>query len=275
VHVGLLALSAVIAFVPGASSTVSLKAPSQLTSGTAIETTAGASADLGTPQGVEVSPSDTCQASSPNPYACRPTCDSLFLQSEWSLTFKQKACDLVQNHIFSSSGLAAAAFSAATQPIWDGIFNQTTQPSGFGGRFATNFAQSAFKSTGAFVGGLVFHEDPRDSPPYLVLREKRSHGGARRTLDALGANFIAYRCDGKCATKDDIRRVPALSRIAGSFASGFSIYALSSDRSNLQERALRGTASAYGATFANSVFSEFSPELSALIGRVSRALGVR
>ena len=214
-----------------------------------------------------------CMGDGHDPYACRPVCDSLFLASEWSLTFKQKACDLVQNRIFSSSGLAAAVWSAATSPTWDRVVGRAPDTSGFARRFATDFAQNAFKSTGAFVGGVIFKEDPRTAPPFLILRRQaRPHGFVKRTLYALGTNFVAYRCDpsgrpATCASADDIKTVPALSRIAGSFASGFSTELWTSDRSD-HSQALRGTASAYGATFVNSVLEEFRPELNSFIGKV-------
>jgi hypothetical protein len=67
--------------------------------------------------------------------------------------------------------------------------------------------------------------------------------------------------------------VPAVSRIAGSLASGFSIELWTSDRSDVHRRALRGAASAYGATFVNSVLEEFKPELSAFIGKLFSAIG--
>ena len=70
--------------------------------------------------------------------------------------------------------------------------------------------------------------------------------------------------------------MPALSRLVGSFASGFSIEVLDRDKANMRSRALRGSASAYAATFVNSLFVEFKPELSAFAGRAFTTLfGVR
>jgi len=201
----------------------------------------------------------------------------LFLASEWRLTSKQKACDLVQNRIFSSSGLAAVVWSAATSPTWDRVVGRAPDTSGFPKRFATDFAQNAFKSTGAFVGGLIFKEDPRTAPPFLILQACRPHGFVGRTLHALGTNFVSYHFDESAKRKPGekadpcrdprVKRGPALSRVTGSLASGFSTELWTSDRSD-HSQALRGAASAYGATFVNSVLDEFGPELNSFIGKV-------
>jgi hypothetical protein len=120
---------------------------------------------------------------------------------------------------------------------------------------------------------MVFHEDPRVSPPYLFMFTKpRPRGFLKRTVHALETNFVSYRCDGTCTEETDIKTEPALSRITGSLASGFSIELWASDRSSLRRRALRGSASAYGATFVSGLFVEFKPELSAFAGKMFTAV---
>jgi hypothetical protein len=192
----------------------------------------------------------------------RPVCSSFFLKSDRPLTFKQKTCDWVQNRMFSPTSAVGAAWSAGFSQMTERADDRGKGSAGFSTRFATNFAQSAAKSTGAYLGGFVFREDPRRDPPYLKRPQVR--GFWKRTGRALGDNFIAYRWDGQ-----EWRRVPAFSRVAGSFASGFSSMLWAPDRLNTPGRALRRTATAYGGTFSNSLFLEFKPEITALAGKVA------
>jgi hypothetical protein len=212
-----------------------------------------------------------------DPYDRRPVCESMFLSSEWQLTPKQNACDWIQNRVLSTSALAGAAFSATTSPLWANITGVNhDQESGFMHRFAIDFGQNAFKSTGAYLGGRIFHEDPRVAPPYLIMRpEPRPHGFWRRTGHALQANVMSYRCDDHCRQPDDIKRTPALSKVTGSLANGVAMIALEPNAPDMKARVLRGAVSAYAATFANSLFVEFKPELSAFAGRVFTMLGIR
>jgi hypothetical protein len=208
-----------------------------------------------------------------DPFDRRPVCESLYLASEWQLSPKQHACDWIQNGIFSTPAMFGALWSATTAPLWDRIAGLPEEPYGFPRRFGNNFAQNAFKSTGAYLGGLIVHEDPRVAPPYLIMqRERRPHGFWRRTAHALAANVMSYRCDALCTRPEDVRRVPAISKVTGALASGASMAVLDPHASNLQTLMLRGSASAYAATFANSLFVEFKPEISAIAGKVVTAV---
>jgi hypothetical protein len=209
-----------------------------------------------------------------NPFADRPVCASMFLKADWQLSGKQKACDWIQNGIFSTNAMLGAAWSAG--------FSQRTdlaseRGDGFPTRFGRKFAQNAFKSTGSYLGGQIFHEDPRKAPPYLVRRlAPTPRGFFKRTGRALGNNFISYRCTNDCSKREHIRRVPALSRVVGSLASGFAGELLTYDRPDSTRHALRGAASAYGSTFINALFTEFKPELSAFAGKAfTKIFGVR
>jgi hypothetical protein len=214
-----------------------------------------------------------------DPYPHRPECASMFLNADWILTPKQRACDLIQNRMLSMTALAGAAWSAEVSKIRD---TASERGDGFATRFSRKFAQNAFKSTGSYVGGLLLHEDPRTRPPYLIMTPgAHPHGFLRRTAHALGTNLIAYRCDGatepgsdsvNCTRPDQIKRVPAISRVVGSLASGASSELWQPKDRRSGNRALRGAASAYASTFANALFTEFQPELSAFAGKTFRAL---
>src|SRR5262249_17037675 len=140
-----------------------------------------------------------------DPYERRPVCEGLFLTSEWRLSPKQKACDWVQNRVFSTSALAGAVWSASTTPIWEEVVGQKRSTDGFPKRFGTNFAQNAFKSTGAYLGAMIQHEDPRQVPPFLVLRGATTpHGFGKRVWHALVVNLTAYECVRTCVEESDI-----------------------------------------------------------------------
>lgn len=203
----------------------------------------------------------------------------MFLKADWPLTFRQRTCDWIQNRLFSTSAVAGAAWSAGFSmardaPSEDGL--------GFGTRFGRKFTQHAIKSAGSYAGGLLFHEDPRTRPPYLVLKPKpRPRGFLKRTVHALGTNFISYRCDGgrwlrtgpaNCTRAEHIKKVPAVSRVVASLASGAASELWESETERSRNRALRGAASAYGATFVNALVAEFKPELNAAGGKIFRAI---
>jgi len=144
---------------------------------------------------------------------------------------------------------------------------RTPPTDGFPKTLGINIAQNAFKSTGSYLGAMIRHEDPRQVPPFLIMRGATApHGFAKRVWHALVVNAVAYKCQAACAEDADIKPMFALSRVLGSMASGFAPELWSADRS--VQRAIRGSATAYGATFANSLFVEFKPELGAFAGRL-------
>jgi hypothetical protein len=205
-----------------------------------------------------------------NPYSRRPQCASMFLKSDWQLTRKQHVCDWIQNRLFSTTAMAGAAWSAGYSQVTD---NESEQGDRFATRFGRKFSQSAFKSTASYLAGRIFREDPRSKPPYLVLQtERRATGFFPRTAQALGRNLISYRCVEPCTSAGHIRKVPAVSRVAGAFASGAASEFWESHGNPDANRVLRGAASAYASSFANAVFAEFQPELNAIAGKTFRAL---
>jgi hypothetical protein len=213
------------------------------------------------------------QADWNNPWARRPVCASMFLKSDWQLTGKQRACNWIQNGIFSTNALLGAVWSAEFSKLRDA---PSERGDGFAVRFGRKFAQSAMKSTGAYVGGIIAREDPRKAPPYLGLRTgPPPRGFFKRTGHALGGNVISSECVDPCVSDTHIKRRFALSTIAGSTASGFGGELLATGRPYSRDRALRGAASAYAATFVNALFVEFKPELSAFAGRTFRLMGGR
>ena len=194
----------------------------------------------------------------------------MFLKTDWQLTEKQRVCDWLENRLVSNGALFGALWSAEVSKLRD---SESERGDGFGTRFAHRYAQSAFKSTGAYVGGLIAREDPRMAPPYLVLgRTTQPRGFWKRAGRAFAYNFVSYQCVRACTKPEDIRRRPALSRVFGALASGYAAEVWTWDRENSNRRALHGAATAYGSTFVSALVTEFKPELSALGGKTFGAI---
>ena len=198
----------------------------------------------------------------------------MFIKSEWQLTKKQRACDWIDDGVFSTNAMLGAAWSAGFAQRID---LASERGDGFATRFGRRFAQNAVKSSVAYATQALIHEDPRRDPPYLAMRSSpQPRGFFSRTGHALGSNFISYKCRNLCSDATDIHTVPALSRLAGSLASGVAGELLTYDRPNSTRHALQGTASAYGSTFVSALFTEFKPELSAFAGKAfTKIFGVR
>jgi hypothetical protein len=205
-------------------------------------------------------------AANVNPWSNRPVCASMFLKTDFQLNGKQGACNWLHNGVFSTNAMLGAAWSGAWS-LWTAKSSESGD--GFVTRFGRKFGQNAFKATGSYLGGVIAREDPRKRPPFLALRtEQRPRGFFKRFGHAIGGNFVSYRCVKDCTDASHIKKRPALSRVFGSLASGFSSELLTTDRAYSAKRAWNGVASAYGSTFVNAMFVEFKPELSAIGGKV-------
>jgi hypothetical protein len=168
--------------------------------------------------------------------------------------------------MFSNGALFGAASSAFVSKIRN---PDAEQGDSFAIRFGRRFAQSSFKSTGAYLGGVIAKEDPRIVPPYLVMKtQARPRGFWRRTRHALANNLTSYTCVDQCRSESDIKRRFALSRVLGAVSSGYGGEVWDWDRSTSHARAWRGAASAYGSSFVDALYTEFKPELNAAAGKV-------
>lgn len=206
-----------------------------------------------------------------NPWDDRPDCASMFLKSDWQLSPKQRACAWLHDGVLSTNAVLGSLWSARFSQDVD-LTSEQGDP--FAVRFGRKFGQSAVKSTAIYFASLISREDTRTKPPYLIMRPAPPRRGFfRRFGSAIAGNVVGTQCIRKCTSKEDIRPRFVFSKLAGSFASGFAGEMLTYDRPDSLNHALRGSASAYAATFGNAVFSEFRPELTAFAGRLFRTLG--
>ena len=117
----------------------------------------------------------------------------MYLKADWSLTGKQHVCDWLQVRLFSAND-AVTAYGSALFSRWRDAPSE--RGDGIALRFGRRLLQHSASSTGQFVGGLIFREDPRRQPPYLTMRRTPRPRGFSRFTHALGAMAItaASRC---------------------------------------------------------------------------------
>ena len=237
------------------------------------------------PPSVSAEPQQVTTETPSYPWNDRPKCASMFLRADWRLTPRQRTCNWVNNGLLSTSRVFSTVGSTAFSMISD---RPSERGDGFRVRFGRKWLQGAMATTGQYLGGEIAREDPRGHPPYLALRNQpRPHGFFKRFGAAITRNVIATRCSrskeiatdpndiGQCLEAKDIHNTFRLSRVLGSVASGGGGALLNGDRSDRAKRAWNGMASAYVTSFAAEVFSEFKPELTAVLGGLLRRLGVR
>jgi hypothetical protein len=127
---------------------------------------------------------------------------------------------------------------------------------GFGEQFGTRYAQGMVKSTATFLAGAALSEDPRPLPPLDVDcpgRSPKFWPRVGRSLERVVWEASAGNC-GK-------GRVD-VSRIAGSFASGFVSLAWQ------PSTAFTGTGTAFAGYVGNSIFTEFQGDIYRILGKV-------
>jgi hypothetical protein len=206
-----------------------------------------------------------------DPWSMRPVCASMFLKADWQLTSKQRACNWLQNGVLSTGRI----FTTATSTVFSMVADRSSERGdGFQVRFGRKWVQGAVATTGEYIGSLIAHEDPREIPPYLVLRPAGPpRGFFARFGSAIASTVVTTQCVGRCTDPADIHKRFALSRVLGAVGSGAAGAALNSDEPNRSERALHGMLTAYVSAFGHQLLSEFKPEAAKLGGRVFRLLG--
>src|SRR5215471_6658546 len=143
-----------------------------------------------------------------------PDCNNYIMQNTPVFNAKQRACHYVSN-IISPSGTFGSAFFAGIAQWRDDPPEWGQGMQGFGRRFGTRYAQGIAKSTGEFVFGEVFREDPR-----MLPSTKAGFWG--RSLHALVNPLVV----------EVPKKRFAVSRLAGALSSGFAGRAWYPDRLN-------------------------------------------
>jgi len=196
----------------------------------------------------------------------------MFLKADWQLSSKQRGCNWLQNGVLSTGRIFTTVASTLFSMVLD---LPSEHGDGFRVRFGRKWLQGA-ATTGEYVGSLIAHEDPREIPPYLVLRPTAPpRGFFPRFGAAVARTVMSTQCVDPCRATD-IRKRIGLSRVLGALASGVTGAALNQNQGGTDDwnaRAWHGTLTAYGSAFAHQLLSEFKPEAARLGGRLFRLFG--
>jgi len=191
-----------------------------------------------------------------------PRCDPYSMQTLPKLDFRQRAC------YWRSQIITGPAFSGAA--FWGLIGEMRHKPpewpqgaDGFGRQFGTRYAQGVVKSTATFLMAAALQEDPRPLGPMELHCAGRSAKLWPRVGQAVARVF--WTQDSNCSGR------LALSRLSGSFASGFVSLAWAPPSVNKINSALVGTGTALGGYIGNSLFSEFQGDIFGALGKIVTA----
>jgi hypothetical protein len=186
---------------------------------------------------------------------------------------KQRIC-YWGDQLFTGSALFGAAFFGGIAQATDDPVEWPQGADGFGRRMGTRYTQGMIKSTAAFLISSITREDPRPKPPQVYAYGLGTNGstvtrfGCRESTSfkgRLGESLVRIVWD-SCQTSVWARPKPA--RLAGSFASGFAGLAWAPTSTDHVSNALESSGTAFGGYIADSIFSEFSPDISRLLGHL-------
>ncbi len=167
-------------------------------------------------------------------------------------TLEERAC--AEFFHLLSPGMLARSAAAAALGQWRNSPNIDKQDGDdMGHRFSAFYARHSAQGAGELLAGYLNHEDPLKHPSGL-------HGNWNRVRAALLSVVQTTDADGKVR--------PAFAPLAGSFSSGMTSIACYRYRGETPiEGGLIHSGMVYSSYFANAIFREFKPDLSALAYR--------
>ncbi len=186
---------------------------------------------------------------------------------------KQRTC-YWRAQLFTASALFGSAFFAGIAQAQDDPVEWPQGADGFGRRMGTRYTQGLIKSTATFLVSAAVREDPRPKPQQLYAFSEGYNGhrltqfGCRESVTVkgrLGQSLLRMVWD---SCQEKTYRRPKPGRLAGSFASGFSTLMWAPASKDHVSDALAGSGSAFGGYVAESVFSEFAPDISRMVGHL-------
>lgn len=203
-----------------------------------------------------------------------------------SYTMTQRANDFITGSVSDQSVLGAVVFGAGAQIIQSPAEWKRTWD-GYGRRVGVRYNQALAKGAAEFLVGAALHEDPRhvsyrSDPGFVNLQHDRLRHIARgeavdrdpygQTAPSIGKRIGHALLD----SVSDLRsspdgrgpRMPAVSRFVGAFASGYGGYAWYKQPENTFTNAGLRAAQAFGTDIAASFYTEFTPDISKLLGAV-------
>ncbi len=181
-----------------------------------------------------------------------PACNPYRLQSDASLTFKQRACYYKNQLIAPSFVLQAGVMSAFAELRMSGRPGHKDNED-YPEHFANYYARHAAQDAGELVAGFLHHEDMRPHRP------SNQQGFARRTGSAFMSVLTSRDANGGTTM--------AFAPIAGSLSSGMVSTVLSS-RTTTLAGGFEHSGFVYSTYFIKALVQEFKPELSSYTHRL-------
>ena len=193
--------------------------------------------------------------------APRPKCDSFSMQNRFSLTKLEKTC-YYRDQLFAPSAVFGAGMFAGVAQATNSPPQWPQGARGYAWRYGTRYVQGMAKTTGGYLVGLLFHEDPRPVRPDCTQR-----AGTRDTfMEAPAPRTFWQRLRGAVtvnfyARNDHCNLRPAFSVSAAALSSGFVGMVWTPDPSNTVTKAFVRSGTALGGSIGNSVFTEFRGDI--------------
>jgi hypothetical protein len=203
-----------------------------------------------------------------------------------SYTMSQRRDDFITGSVTDQSILGAVVFGAGAQ-ITQSPAEWKRTWDGYGRRVGVRYNQAVAKGAAEFLVGAAFREDPRhvsyrNDPGFVNLQRSRLDNIANgRAVDLdpyeqtapgvwkrIGHAFYDSVSDRRSDPAGTGRRMPAVSRFVGAFASGYGGYAWYKRPENTFSNAGLRAAQSFGTDIAASFYTEFSPDISKLLGAV-------
>jgi hypothetical protein len=203
-----------------------------------------------------------------------------------SYTISQRRDDFITGSVSDQAVLGAVVFGAGAQIIQSPAEWKRTWD-GYGRRVGVRYNQAVAKGAAEFLVGAALSEDPRhvsyrNDPRFVNLqRDRLSRMAKGESVDAdpyvetsvgvwkrIGHALYDSVSDRRSSLDGNGPRMPAVSRFVGAFASGYGGYAWYKQPENTFSNAGLRAAQSFGTDIAASFYTEFSPDISKLLGAI-------
>jgi hypothetical protein len=197
-----------------------------------------------------------------------------------SYTMSQRSLDFVSGSVTDQAVLGAVVFGLGAQIIQSPSEWKRTWY-GYGQRVGSRYTQAVGKGSAQFIVGSLLRDDPRPlayrNEPKVLDRRYRAvrdvapqgplvHDGWQRFGHAWFDSITVRRS----TANGSGRRIPAFSRFAGEFAGAYAGYPWYPAAENKLPQVGGRVASAFGTALLSSFYNEYKPEITNLLGVITR-----
>ncbi len=233
-----------------------------------------------------VAPSEFTAGASGTPLVCPGGFPTDLTVTNCLYTMKDRADAFIENSVTDKSILGAVVFGAGAQVVQSpGEWKRTWD--GYGRRVGVRYNQAVAKGAAEFLVGALMHDDPRNisysSDPRIAAKRMaalKANGPGLQGADQyaepskatlakrIGHAFFDSITVRRSSLNGNGARMPAISRLVGAYASGYGGYAWYAAAENTFKNASLRAAQSFGTDVGASFYTEFSPEVSKLLGAI-------